>query len=140
MDFKQPGLAADCVFFDSKDRLLLVRRKHPPFEGYYALPGGFIEMGETTEQAALRELKEETGIDAAIAKLVGVYSDPKRDPRGHIISIVYLVHAPDCEPRAGDDAAEAEFVSDWRNKRLAFDHEKVVGDAVALRGSLGSSR
>lgn len=135
MEFKQPGIAADSVLFDSKDRLLLVRRKFPPFQGHYALPGGFIEVGETTEEAALRELKEETGIDGAILRLVGVYSDPKRDPRRHVISIVYLVRAPDSVPKAGDDAAEAEFVGDWRNQRLAFDHDKVVADALAVRNA-----
>jgi 8-oxo-dGTP diphosphatase len=133
MDFKQPGLGADSVLFDSSGRLLLVRRKYPPFQGHYALPGGFIEVGETTEQAALRELKEETGIDGSIVRLIGVYSDPNRDPRRHVVSIAYLVHAPDRKPVAGDDAAEAEFVADWRSQELAFDHAKIVADAISQK-------
>ena len=133
MDHKQPGIAADCVVFDAQDRLLLIRRKFDPFRGQYALPGGFIERGETCEQAALRELKEETGIDGKNPRLIGVYSDPKRDPRGPTISISYLVTALDASPTAGDDAAEAQFVADWRHQKLAFDHDKIVQDAVALR-------
>jgi 8-oxo-dGTP diphosphatase len=136
MDHPQPWIAADCVVFDAKDRLLLIRRKNPPYQGQYALPGGFVELGETTEQAALRELKEETGISAARAKLIGVYSDPTRDPRHHVIGIAYLVEVGTPAPSAGDDAATAEFVSEWRNHTLAFDHNKVLLDAIRVKESL----
>jgi 8-oxo-dGTP diphosphatase len=132
MDIKQPRLAVDCVVFDRSDRLLLIRRKNPPFQGQYALPGGFVDYGETTEQAAARELLEETGLHAVTLKLIGVYSDPNRDPRGHTISIAYLVTADDRAPTAGDDAAHAEFVADWREQALAFDHNKIVDDARML--------
>jgi 8-oxo-dGTP diphosphatase len=126
-------VAVDCVVFDGEDRLLLIRRKNDPFKGQYAFPGGFVELGETTEAAALRELEEETGIRAHRLELIGVYSDPARDPRHHCISIAYLTHVEGAIPRAGDDAAAAEFVAAWRNLPLAFDHNKILADALFVR-------
>jgi 8-oxo-dGTP diphosphatase len=133
MAHRQPALAADCVVFDPQGRLLLIRRKNPPFQGQYALPGGFVDYGEKTEQAAARELAEETGLTAVALALIGVYSEPGRDPRGHTVSAAYLVRVADFAPRAGDDAADAEFVANWQRERLAFDHDKIVADALALR-------
>jgi 8-oxo-dGTP diphosphatase len=118
--------------FDSGGRLLLIRRRHPPFEGQFALPGGFVDPGETTEAAARRELLEETGLTARDLRLVGVYSKPGRDPRGWTISIAYLVAAEEGVPQAGDDAAEVEFHNDWRELTLAFDHNEIVRDATRL--------
>ncbi|MCC6889374.1 MAG: NUDIX hydrolase [Hyphomicrobiales bacterium] len=128
----QPRLAVDCVVFDPAGRLLLIRRKHPPFQDRYALPGGFVERGETTEQAAARELAEETGLRALRLRLIGVYSEPDRDPRGHTVSIAYRVEVASFMPQAGDDAAAAAFVADWHNAPLAFDHDRIVADARAL--------
>ncbi len=131
---KTPALATDCVVFDAKNRVLLVRRKFPPFKGQYALPGGFVEIGETTENACRRELMEETSVKAGKLLLVGVYSDPKRDPRVHSCAVVYATRVARATPRAGDDAAAAEWVDDWRNRNLAFDHADIIADAVrALR-------
>ena len=132
MEHRQPALAADCVVFDPQGRLLLIRRKNPPFQGQYALPGGFVEYGETTEQAATRELAEETGLTAVALSLVGVYSDPARDPRQHVVSVAYIVRVADFVPRAGDDASQAEFVGDWQRETLAFDHDEIVADTLAL--------
>jgi 8-oxo-dGTP diphosphatase len=130
---KTPLLATDCVVFDGRGRVLLIRRAHPPFEGQYALPGGFVEIGETVETACRRELKEETGVDVRDLKLVGVYSDPKRDPRAHTCSAAYLASVDSAEPVAGDDAAGAEWVADWRSETLAFDHADILADAATLR-------
>ena len=130
MNAKHPSLAVDCVVFDPGGRLLLIRRKHPPFRGQYALPGGYVEYGETTEHAAARELAEETGLVAASLSVIGVYSDPHRDPRGHMVSIAYRVAVTGYDPRAGDDAADAAFVPDWEDLDLAFDHRIIVDDAV----------
>lgn len=130
---KQPALAADCVVFDKAGRLLLIRRKNPPFQGQYALPGGFVDYGERMEDAALRELSEETGVEGRIVRLIGLYSRPDRDPRGHCVSAVYLVDGGDQVPVAGDDAAVAEFVADFRSEQLAFDHNEIVADAFAQR-------
>lgn len=136
MELKQPWLAVDCVVFDEFDRLLLIRRRNPPFQHQFALPGGFLELGETTEEAALRELREETSVEAGNPQLVGVYSKPSRDPRRHVISVAYLVRVSGADAKAGDDAATAEFVRDWEHQSLAFDHDEIVRDARALmRGS-----
>jgi 8-oxo-dGTP diphosphatase len=136
---KTPALVSDCVLFDGKGRVLLVRRGNPPFKGCYALPGGFVDVGESVEDACRRELMEETGIKAGKLRLLGVYSDPKRDPRGHTCSVVYLgrlARAP--TPKAGDDAQAAEWVEDWTGVRLAFDHAAILADAQrALRQARG---
>ncbi|MBL8548183.1 MAG: NUDIX hydrolase [Hyphomonadaceae bacterium] len=129
-----PALTVDCVVFDAAGRLLLIRRANEPFQNRYALPGGFVESGETVEAAALRELKEETGIDGRIDRLIGVYSDPDRDPRAHNVSVAFLVAPIDLVVKAGADAAAAAFISDWRNVRFAFDHAKIVADACKLMG------
>ena len=129
---KTPGLAADCVVFDANNRVLLIRRKHPPFKGQYALPGGFVDIGETVEDACRRELMEETSVKAGRLRLVGVYSDPKRDPRSHNVSVVFMTRVARATPAAGDDAAAAEWVKDWRKVDMAFDHAKVVADAARM--------
>ena len=133
MAYKTPSVTVDCVVFDERDRLLLIRRRNPPFAGQFALPGGFVDPDETTEDAARRELLEETGLEARALRLVGVYSKPGRDPRGWTISIAYLVRADEGAPIAGDDAAAVEFRSDWRELPLAFDHNEIVRDAVTMR-------
>jgi len=87
---KRPLIAVDGVLI--KDgKILLVRRGKEPFRGYYALPGGFVEYGETVERAVVREVYEETGIKTRVKELLGVYSDPNRDPRGHVISIAFIL-------------------------------------------------
>jgi 8-oxo-dGTP diphosphatase len=132
---KTPLLATDCVVFDRRGRVLLIRRGRPPFKGRYALPGGFIEIGETAEAACRRELEEETGIKVRKLVLVGVYSDPKRDPRGHCVSVAFLARVNTATPVAGDDAAAAEWIRNWRREKLAFDHAKILADAARLRAS-----
>ena len=131
-DSDRPWLSVDSVVFDDSGRVLLIRRKNPPFQGHFALPGGFVDAGETTEAAALRELKEEAGIEGSSPRLVGVYSDPRRDTRHHVVSIAYLVTTTSYDVHAGDDAADAQFVTDWRDQPLAFDHRKIIADALAL--------
>jgi 8-oxo-dGTP diphosphatase len=130
-------LTVDCVVFDAKGRVLLVRRKYPPFQGSYALPGGFVEIGERVEDGCRRELKEETGIEVGPLQLVGVYSDPGRDPRGHTCAVAYVARVASAEPTAGDDAAAAEWVADWHSVGLAFDHAKILADAAKLLGLPG---
>jgi 8-oxo-dGTP diphosphatase len=101
-----------------------------PFKGSYALPGGFVDLGETVEAACRREIREEVGIEVGDLTLVGAYSDPKRDPRGHTVSVAYLALLPRAfAPHAGSDAEGAEWVKDWRKLSLAFDHAKIIGDA-----------
>jgi 8-oxo-dGTP diphosphatase len=117
----------DVVIALSGDRVVLVRRSHPP--PGWALPGGFVDAGETLEAAAVREAREETGLDVTLTDLLYVYSDPRRDPRRHTLSAVFLGRAAG-EPAGGDDAAEARAVS-WAAlpSPLAFDHAEILADA-----------
>lgn len=131
---KTPLLTTDCVICDREGRVLLIRRKYEPFKGAYALPGGFVDVGETVEAACRREVLEETGLKVDELHLVGVYSDPGRDPRGHTVSIAYLTNLPLApSPAAGSDAEAAQWVKDWRSLDLAFDHAKIIA-AAAKRG------
>lgn len=127
-----PLLATDAVVLDAKGRVLLIRRKNPPFKGQHALPGGFVDVGETVEDACRRELMEETGVAAGKLTLVGVYSDPKRDPRGHSVAVAFLTRMRSPKAVAGDDAADVEWVEDWPNLDLAFDHADILRDAARL--------
>jgi len=128
-----PLLAADIVIElqDLPGTVILVKRKYEPFG--WAIPGGFVEIGETVEHAAVREMREEVGLDVKITGLLGVYSDPKRDPRGHTVTVIYtgIAHG---QPVAADDAAEVGVFSESDlPKPLAFDHEQVLGDYFSLR-------
>jgi 8-oxo-dGTP diphosphatase len=127
-----PALTTDCVVFDERGCVLLVRRGNEPFKGSYALPGGFVDVGERVEDGCRRELSEETGLHVGELRLIGVYSDPGRDPRGHTCSIAYLARVGRADVKAGDDAAAAEWVADWRREKLAFDHAQIIADAEKL--------
>lgn len=132
-----PALTTDCVVFNSKGQLLLVKRGKEPFQGRFALPGGFVGVGEEVEAACRRELKEETGVEAGKDLMFfGVYSDPTRDPRGHTVSIAYLVLLDKAQAKARDDAAAVEWVKDFADLNLAFDHNKIVSDAVQVLMSM----
>ena len=125
-----PKLMVDVVVPSEEGHVLLIRRASDPYEGQWALPGGFVEVGETLEDAAARETEEETGLKVEIVRLVGVYSDPNRDPRGHNVSCAYLARVREGEPEAASDAAEVSFL-DPSTVELAFDHEKIVADALS---------
>ncbi len=128
-----PALTTDCVILDAKGRVLLIRRGNPPYKGEYALPGGFVDVGETVENACRREVKEEVGLDVPDLTLIGVFSDPNRDPRGHTVSAAYLAKLTEAAvPVAGDDAAEAEWIEDWQSVDLAFDHAQIMSQAMRL--------
>ena len=126
-----PKIMVDVIVPSEEGHILLIRRGSDPYEGYWALPGGFVEVGETLEEAAAREAEEETGLEVEIIRLVGVYSDPDRDPRGHNVSCAYLARAQSGELSAATDADEAAFL-DPSTVELAFDHEKIIADALAL--------
>ncbi len=125
-----PRVAVDVVVL-YQNKLVLIKRRNPPFEGRYALPGGFVEAGERVEEAAIREVKEETGLEIKLIKLLGVYSDPDRDPRGHVISICYLAKGSG-EIKPSTNATEVFTCSlDTAEKLdLAFDHNKILRDAM----------
>jgi 8-oxo-dGTP diphosphatase len=129
MNYKSPKLTVDGVLIADQS-LLLIQRKNPPFQDAWALPGGFVEYGETTEDAVKREFFEETGLHVDIIELVGVYSDPSRDPRGHTISIVYFLKKTGGILKGGDDASDAKFFQLSSLPPLAFDHDIIVKDVV----------
>jgi len=129
MSFQRPGITTD-GFIIQENKVLLVKRKHDPFKGQWALPGGFVEYGEKTEECVLREILEETGLVTEIVQLLGVYSDPTRDPRGHTITIVYSLKIIDGTLHAGDDAEDIQFFHLKKLPNLAFDHEIIIKDAI----------
>ena len=103
-----PLLAVDAVILYEGNKIVLIRRKNPPYQGELALPGGFVDIGETVANACIREAREETNVKVKINKLIGVFSDPKRDPLGHTVSIAFLCEPVDkkSKPKALDDAEE----------------------------------
>ncbi|MDD3246654.1 MAG: NUDIX hydrolase [Methanosarcina sp.] len=127
MKHNNPSLTVDAVIL-FKNKLVLVKRKYPPYEGHFALPGGFVEIGESTEKAASREAFEETGLSVEILKLIGVYSDPERDPRRHTVSVCYLTKG-DGDLKSGSDADAVELFELDSIPELAFDHNKMINDA-----------
>jgi 8-oxo-dGTP diphosphatase len=126
-----PKLTVDAVIVTG-DGVVLIKRKNPPFQGMWALPGGFVEVGETTETACMREVEEETGLKVEIGKLLGVYSDPKRDPRGHSVSVIYIVKPVGGKLGADTDAEDVGLFKDLSRVELGFDHAKVLRDAGLL--------
>ena len=129
MDYKSPRLTVDGIVLKDGG-ILLVKRKIQPFENMWALPGGFVNYGEKTENAAIREMFEETGLKTKIKHLVGVYSDPNRDPRGHTVSIVYQLDVYNGKLKGGDDALEAKFFNLDNLPVLSFDHEYIIKDVI----------
>jgi len=124
---KTPLLTVDTLIL-YEDKLVLIRRRNPPFENDFALPGGFVEVGETVEAAVVREAKEETGLDIDIIKLLGVYSEPSRDPRGHTVTVCYLARGFG-KLKAGSDAKDIMLFGFNEIPKLAFDHNKIVENA-----------
>lgn len=123
-----PNLTTDIIIQMEGDphRVVLVRRKNPP--PGWSIPGGFVDRGETVEAAAVREAKEETGLDVRLVRQFHVYSDPSRDPRGHTVSVVFIATASG-KPVGGDDAAEAVvFTPETLPEKIAFDHRAILED------------
>ncbi len=123
-------MTVDIFIYNENHEFILIKRKNDPFKDSWALPGGFVDYGETTEGAAIREAKEETSIDIESVKLFNVYSDPNRDPRRHTVSIVYLAHGNFDDAKADDDAKDIGVFSFdvLKEMKLAFDHETILSD------------
>lgn len=138
MDYKKPSLTVDmfivtknrCEGLSIENEFILIKRKNNPCKNHWALPGGFVDYGETTESAAIREAKEETSMDIELIDLFGVYSKPDRDPRGHTVTIVYLAKGDFSQMDANDDAKDIDIFSfkDLNSLDLAFDHEDILKD------------
>lgn len=126
--FSKPAVTVDALVV-RESKVLLIKRKNDPFKDMWALPGGFVDYGESTEEAVARELLEETSLNAKGVRLTGVYSNPGRDPRGHIISLVYLVNAEGV-PKAGDDTKEFKYFSIDNLPPMAFDHERIIRECT----------
>jgi 8-oxo-dGTP diphosphatase len=134
-DYPRPALTADAVVFRpaaTGHEVLLIRRKHPPFEGMWAVPGGFLNEGETLEACATRELAEETGLTGVALELLANFSTPGRDPRGWTVSAAYVGLAPaDAQAQAADDAAATGWFAILALPALAFDHADILRQALA---------
>ncbi len=129
--FKNPTPTVDCIIELSGDRIVLIRRKNPPIG--WALPGGFVDEGEPLHAAAAREAMEETGLTVELIEQFFTYSDPKRDPRKHTVSTVYIGRAQG-EPQGADDAAEARaFPLNALPPDLCFDHGTILADYLAYK-------
>ena len=134
-EYPRPAVTADCVVITKENcpKVLLIQRGGEPYKGCWAFPGGFMDMDETTEQCAIRELKEETGLHIKEVKQIGAYSKVNRDPRGRTISVAYLaVIDKPAQVRGLDDAAKAEWFELSALPKLAFDHADIMSDAIRL--------
>lgn len=127
-----PLVTTDCVIVDARGRVLLIKRGHEPFKGHFALPGGFVEAGETVEEACRREVKEETGLKPRKLQLIGVYSKPGRDPRGATVAVAYFAQVKAARAVAGDDAVDTLWAAEWKRLSLAFDHKDIIRDALRM--------
>lgn len=133
--YPRPAVTADCVVVtrEKEPQVLLIQRGNPPFKGCWAFQGGFMNMDETTEQCAIRELEEETGLKVSELQQIGAYSKVDRDPRGRTVTIAYLVRVDKPVAVIGqDDAAQAEWWPLSALPQLAFDHEDIMRDALLL--------
>ena len=131
--YPRPAVTADCVVMtnEPQPKVLLIQRGADPFKGAWAFPGGFMNMDETTEDCAIRELEEETGLKVTAVDQIGAYSKVDRDPRGRTITVAYLAIIDSPEKVIGqDDAAKAEWFPITELPHLAFDHYDIMQDAV----------
>ena len=133
--YPHPSVTTDCVIFGfdgAKLKVLLIQRGIEPYKGRWAFPGGFLEMDETVARCAERELEEETGIVLTGMQLVGIYSDVERDPRGRVVTAAYTAMTTMPEATAADDAAAAQWWPLNALPKLAFDHDKILADAMRV--------
>ena len=131
--YKNPALTVDTIILEN-NKIILIKRLNNPFKDHWAIPGGFVEYGEKVEDAAVREAKEETGLDIELTKLVGVYSDPERDPRGHTVTVAFLSKIIGGTLKSDSDAKDAKFIDidELKNMELAFDHYEILKDSGLL--------
>ena len=137
--YPRPAVTADCIVFSRypKPQVLLIRRGNEPFKGEWAFPGGFLNMDETVQECARRELEEETGLVVQDIHLVGVYSRPGRDPRGHTVTPAFLsIMDYPLDVCGCDDAAQAQWFPLNQLPVLAFDHGEIISDAMRLFSQL----
>jgi 8-oxo-dGTP diphosphatase len=142
-EYKNPTPTVD-VILERESKILMVKRKKDPYKDHLALPGGFVNEGETVEDAMKREAMEETSLEIHPIDLLGVYSDPRRDPRKHIVTVVFLGIIVSGDLRASDDAASIEWIQLssidqlQQQKMLAFDHAQILQDYRQWKSSGGT--
>jgi 8-oxo-dGTP diphosphatase len=129
MHYEYPKLTVDGIVL-KKGKILLIKRKKQPFKNMWALPGGFVGYKEKVEDAVIREVFEETGLNTKITDLIGIYSDPNRDPRGHTVTVVYLLEILGGILKGDDDAFDAKFFDLTHLPELAFDHNDIIKDVI----------
>ncbi len=122
-----PLLAVDGIVL-LEGKLVAVRRRYDPFRGQHAIPGGVVEYGESLEEAVVREVREETGLETKVVSLIGIYSRPDRDPRGHVVSAVYELEAIGGALESGSDASGVELIDLEELPEMGFDHETIIAD------------
>lgn len=146
--YKNPTPTVDAIV-QKNSQILLIERKKEPFKGYLVLPGGFVNEGERVEDAAKREVKEETSLDIVLLEILGVYSEPGRDPRGHVMSTVFIGEISKVSYKvdaiAQDDAAAIEWlnIEELVNTRFGFDHRRIIIDYIKWKqfgGTFWSSK
>ena len=146
--YKNPTPTVDAII-QKNSQILLIERKKEPFKGYLVLPGGFVNEGERVEDAAKREVKEETSLDIVLLEILGVYSEPGRDPRGHVMSTVFIGEISKVSYKvdaiAQDDAAAIEWLNleEIVNTRFGFDHRRIIIDYIKWKqfgGTFWSSK
>ena len=131
------SVMVDAVVIEN-EKLLLVTRKKDPFKGFLTFPGGKVDEGEKVEDAVKRELREETSLDIEPTDILGVYSDPSRDPRGHRISVTFIAKVISGEAKPSSDAESIEWLSVNEIKELGFDHNKILKDYQIWRSAKGT--
>ena len=138
-EYKNPIPTVDAIIQNSSS-ILLVKRSKDPYKNKFALPGGFVNEGETIEEAIKREVYEETSVEVHPIDILGVYSDPKRDPRGHMMTVVFIVLIIRGNPSAGDDAKEISWIpiEKINDIKIAFDHRLIIQDYIRWRKEGGT--
>ena len=133
-NYRNPVPTVD-VILQQESNILLIKRKNDPFKDHLSLPGGFVNEGELVEEAAKRETWEETSLTIEPIEILGVYSDPNRDPRGHVLTVVWVAIVVNGVARANDDSIEVQWVplNDIDSTRLAFDHKQILLDYIQWR-------
>jgi ADP-ribose pyrophosphatase YjhB (NUDIX family) len=137
--YKNPIPTVD-IIIEKGEKIVLIRRKNEPFKGKLAIPGGFVNEGELIEDRAIIEAKEETSLNIELKDILGVYSIPDRDPRGHLMTTVFIAKSKDGKVKGGDDAADASWfnlTNEILNK-VSFDHKKILTDYLKWKKKGGT--
>ena len=137
--YKNPVPTVD-IIIEKNDKIVLIRRKNEPFKGKLAMPGGFVNEGELIEDRAIKEAEEETSLNVKLKEILGVYSIPNRDPRGHLMTTVFVAKPISGKVKGGDDASYAAWFKIDKKilNELSFDHKKIITDYLKWKRKKGT--